>query len=188
VEAAVRPNGFLNEVVVATPGGERLTTCIQCGTCGGSCPNGAEMEATPRHLFALVQAGQREPVLSMNTMWKCVSCYLCTARCPQEIPITDVMYTLKRMAVKQGYVKDNEAPALARTFTGYVNRYGRSFEFGLASRFYLTSKPASATLRMGPLGLSMFKRGRMSLRPTKIIRIRQLQAIIRKAKALGGAS
>jgi len=183
---AATPNEFLNQVIDATPGGERLSCCIQCGTCGGSCPSGAEMQATPRHVFALIHAGMRDAVLAMNTMWKCVSCYLCTSRCPQNIPITDVMYTLKRMAVREGLARDTDAPALARTFTGYVDRYGRSFEFGLASRFYLMHRPASA-LRMGPLGLSMFKHGRMSLRPTKIRGIEQLQTIIRKAKELGGA-
>jgi hypothetical protein len=41
---------------------------------------------------------------------------------------------------------------------------------------------------MGPLGLSMFTRGRMALVPTKIRNLEQLQAIIKKAKELGGAS
>ena len=29
----------------------------------------------------------------INTMWVCVSCYFCTTRCPQDIPITDVIGT-----------------------------------------------------------------------------------------------
>jgi heterodisulfide reductase subunit C len=146
------------------------------------------MDSTPRRIFALIHAGMRERVLESNTPWKCVSCYLCTSRCPQDVPITDVMYTLKRMSAREGLVKDREAAALARTFTGLVNRYGRSFEFGLASRFYLTHKSAGDLLRMGPLGVAMFKRGRMSLRPTRIRQLSQLQAIIRKARRLGGAS
>jgi heterodisulfide reductase subunit C len=180
-------NDFRDQVMAATPGGERLKDCIQCGTCGGSCPNGADMESTPRRLFALINAGDRDQVLDSNTMWMCVSCYLCTSRCPQEIPITDIMYTLKRMAVAEGHAAGTDGAALARTFTGYVNRFGRSFEFGIASRFYLTQKPASL-LRMGPLGLSMFTRGRISLTPTRIRQVDQLQAIIDKAKELGGAS
>ncbi len=187
MHSTTRPNGFRDEVIRATPGGERLISCIQCGTCGGSCPNGQDMDGTPRHVFALINAGMREETLSSNTMWKCVSCYFCMTRCPQEIPITDIMYTLKRMSVREGYAGDSDAPALARTFTGFVDRFGRSFELGLASRFYLLHKPASM-LRMGPLGLSMFKRGRLTLRPKRIRQIRQLRAIITKAKELGGAS
>ena len=68
-----------------------------------------------------------------------------------------------------------------------VEKYGRSFELGLASRYYLFNKPL-AMLRMGPLGLSMFTRGRMALMPTKIKNLDQLQAIIQKARELGGHS
>ena len=132
----------------------------------------------------MINANQRDEVLSANTMWCCVSCYFCTTRCPQNIPITDIMYCLKRLAIRDGLAKDTDAPALAKTFTDLVDRYGRSFEFGLASRFYLFNKPL-ALLKMGPLGLSMFTRGRMSLIPTKIKNIDQLQAIIQKARAVG---
>ena len=178
---------FLKEVIADTPGGERLMHCLQCGSCGGSCPSGADMQYTPRTIFAMISANRREEVLTSNTMWYCVSCYLCTTRCPQEIPITELMYALKRLAIAEGLARDTDAPALAKTFTDFVDKYGRSFEFGLASRFYLFNKPTSM-LKMGPLGLSMFTRGRMSLRPTKIRQLGQLQAIIQKAKEIGGAS
>jgi len=182
-----RGSSFLKEIIAETPGGERIVHCLQCGSCGGSCPNGADMQYTPRTLFAMINADQREEVLSSNTMWCCVSCYFCTTRCPQDIPITEIMYALKRLAIRDGLAKDTDAPALARTFTSLLDRYGRSFELGLASRFYLFNKPL-AMLRMGPLGLSMFTRGRMSLVPTRIRQIDQLQAIINKARELGGAT
>jgi heterodisulfide reductase subunit C len=135
----------------------------------------------------MVNAGLRNEVLTANTPWMCVSCYLCTSRCPKKIPITEIMYTLRRLAVAEGCAEHSSGPALARAFTDFVDRYGRSFELGLASRFYLTQKPSSL-LRMGPLGMSLFKRGRVSLTPTRIRGVRQLQAIIERARELGGAS
>ncbi len=176
--------GFLNEVIEETPDGERIVHCLQCGSCGGSCPSGADMQYTPRTLFAMINANKREEVLSANTMWCCVSCYFCTTRCPQQIPITDIMYTLKRMAIRDKLARETDAPALAKTFTDYVERYGRSWELGLASRFYLLNKPF-AMLKMVPMGLSMFTRGRMGLLPTRIKKLDQLQAIIKKAREIG---
>ena len=178
---------FLDEVVADAPGAERIVHCMQCGSCSGSCPNGPDMEYTPRTLFALIAAGQRDRVLSANTMWCCVSCYACTTRCPQNIPITEIMYALKRLSLREGLTAKTDAPALARTFTGLLEKYGRSFEFGLASRYYLFNKPM-AMLKMGPLGLSMFTRGRMSLVPAKIRQLDQLHAIIKKARELGGTA
>jgi len=48
---------FADEVAAGTPGGETLRLCLQCGTCGGSCPSGPDMDHTPRALFALMLAG-----------------------------------------------------------------------------------------------------------------------------------
>ena len=174
---------FLEQVIEATPGGERLVHCLQCGSCGGSCPSGDDMQYTPRTLFAMINAGQREKVLAANTMWVCVSCYYCTTRCPQSIPITDIMYSLKRIAMAEHRYRNTDAPALARTFTDFLDKYGRSFEFGLATGYHLLHRPFSM-MKMGPMGMAMFTKGRMSLLPTKIRQIGQLQAIIKKAKQL----
>ncbi len=183
-ETAVKEGSFLAQVIAATPNGQRLLHCLQCGSCGGSCPSGADMQFTPRALFALINADQRDVVLKANTIWACVSCYFCTTRCPQNIPITEIIYSLKRFSIAEGMAQDTDAPALAKTFTNLLDKYGRSFEFGLASRFYLFNKPL-AMLKMGPMGLSMFTRGRMSLMPTKIKKLEQLHAIISKARELG---
>jgi heterodisulfide reductase subunit C len=180
-----RGSSFLAEVIENTPGGERIVHCLQCGSCGGSCPNSADMEHTPRTVIAMISADRRKEALSGNTQWCCVSCYSCTSRCPQEIPITDIMYCLKRLAIRDGLVKHTPAPALAKTFTDLLDKYGRSFEIGIALKYLLLKKPFSL-LRMGPMGMGMMARGRMSVLPTKIKNVEQLQAIIQKARQLGG--
>ncbi len=182
-----KEKSFLQEIIDDTPGGERLVHCLQCGSCGGSCPSGADMTHTPRQLFALINAGEREEVLKANTMWACVSCYFCTTRCPQNIPITDIMYALKRKAIAERMYCETDAPALAQKFTEFVDKYGRSFEFGLATGYLLLNRPVSL-MKMGPMGLSMFAKGRMALLPTKIKNLDQLQAIIKKAKEIGERS
>ncbi|MEN6449548.1 MAG: 4Fe-4S dicluster domain-containing protein [Thermoguttaceae bacterium] len=184
---AVKKGSFLAEVIAATPDGERLVHCLQCGSCGGSCPSGAEMQYTPRTLIAMINAGDRDAVLAANTMWACVSCYSCTTRCPQNIPITDIIYALKRMSIAEGRYSKTDAPAMAKTFTYFVETFGRSYEAGLATCYHLLQrwKPLEVA-KMGPMGLKMFVRGRMAVMPTKIRQIDQLRAIIKKAKELSG--
>ena len=176
---------FMQEIMEATPGGDSLPLCLQCGTCGGSCPSGADMNHTPRALFALIAAGERDAVLRSNTPWYCVSCYYCMVRCPQEIHITDVMYTLKRMSVRAGLYDDSDAPDFSTTFIGFVERYGRSFELGLATRYHLTHKPLKK-VGVGPMALDLLSKARLPLRPKAIKGIKQLQAILKEAKSLGG--
>jgi heterodisulfide reductase subunit C len=168
--------------VAAAPGGERLRLCLQCGTCGGSCPSGPDMDHTPREIFALIMADKKAEVLRSNTFWYCVSCYYCTVRCPQQIPITDIMYRLKYLAIAAKQYTA-EAKDWSETFVGQVETYGRSFELGVATQYYLTHRPMGA-LRMGPMALGMLTRGRMPLRPTRIKGAPYLRAILRKAKEI----
>jgi heterodisulfide reductase subunit C len=174
---------FLEEVSLSTAGVSRLEMCIQCGTCGGSCPSAADMDHTPRMLFAMIRAGMREQALSSNTPWLCVSCYHCVVRCPQEVHIADVMYTLKGMAIKEKLYKDSTAPDFSQTFVEMVENYGRSYEFGLATRHYLKHYPLRLP-NMAPMGLGMLTKRRMDIRPKKIKGIEQLQTILAKAKEL----
>jgi heterodisulfide reductase subunit C len=146
------------------------------------------MDHTPRTLFAMISAGMKDEVLQSNTFWYCVSCYYCMVRCPQEIHITDIMYTLKGMAINEGQYRESsfsDAPDWSGTFMDYVNNYGRSFELGLAARYHLFHHPLDM-VKMAPFGLGLMRRGRMDLTPTKIRGIDQLKAILAKAKELGG--
>jgi heterodisulfide reductase subunit C len=181
---------FRDQVIEATPGGEKLTLCLQCGTCGGSCPSGADMDYTPRAIFAMIDADMKDQALASNTPWFCVSCYFCTVRCPQEIPITDIMYTLKQMAIQEGHYEQRRVSDFSETFIGYVEAYGRSFEMGVATRYFLFHNPMKlVNMGMG-MGMGMLLKGRMAFVPERINNIAQLQDILNKAKqiAAGGES
>jgi len=180
-------SSFLQDVEEATLGDTRLMNCIQCGTCGGSCPSAADMNYTPRELFQMIKANQRGEVLSANTFWYCVSCYFCTVRCPQDIPITEIMYSLKRMAIQAGLYRKSsvaEAPDFSETYIDLVENYGRSFELGLATRYHLRHHPLEM-VKMAPLGLEMLRRNRMDLTPRRIKGIKKLRAILKRARQLG---
>jgi heterodisulfide reductase subunit C len=177
---------FYEEVMANTPGGEALRLCLQCGTCGGSCPSGEDMDHTPRRIFAILEANLKDKVLRSNTPWYCVSCHYCTERCPQQIPITDIMYTLKRMAIAAGLYEDSDAPDWSQTFIGMVEQFGRSYELGLATRYHLTHRPLGK-IRLGTFALDMLRRDRLALTPSSIKDIDQLRTILDKARELDGA-
>jgi quinone-modifying oxidoreductase subunit QmoC len=174
---------FLEEVSARTAGVSRLEMCIQCGTCGGSCPPAEDMDHTPRMLFAMIRAGMRDEALASNTPWICVSCYHCVVRCPQDVHIADVMYTLKGMAIQAKLYKDSTAPDFSQTFVDMVETYGRSYEFGLATRHYLKHFPMRMP-SMAPMGLGMLTKKRMGITPKRIDGMDQLTAILDRAKTL----
>ena len=178
---------LLDEVANRTAGVSRLEMCIQCGSCGGSCPSAADMDHTPRMLFAMLRAGMRQAALMSNTFWVCVSCYHCVVRCPQNVHIADVMYTLKGMAIEAKLYQNSTAPDFSKTFVDMVEEYGRSFEFGLATRHYLKHFPLRLP-DMAPMGFGMLTKKRMTIAPKRIKGINQLQAILVRAKEVEASS
>jgi heterodisulfide reductase subunit C len=171
----------LLERVAALPEGERILSCIQCGTCGGTCPVGFAMDHTPRRIFAMVRAGMKRQVLESSTPWICASCYKCTVNCPAEIRITEIMYALKRMAARDGIAPRDPDPArFGKIFTEMVTRFGRGYELGLMLKFMLPGK-AIELMKQAPVGLAMLKEGRMPLLPHKIEDIEGFRKMVERA-------
>lgn len=175
---------FLEEVY-EVPGGERIKDCIQCGTCSGACPVSWAMEETPRRLFAMIRAGMRDQVLDSTTIWTCASCYKCTVRCPQEIKITDIMYILKRMAIREKRARSRDYQALSRLFVDLVNRFGRNHETSLMAKFLLKTKPTGA-FQAAPIGMALWTHGRLPIKASKVRDIEGLRKLVAKATELGG--
>lgn len=88
------------------PGGDNIKLCFACGTCTAGCPVSAvDSEYNPRKIIRQVLLGMRKEVLSSEVIWRCVQCYSCTAKCPQNVKFRDVMRALREMAADEGYVK-----------------------------------------------------------------------------------
>lgn len=177
---------FIDEIRAATAGDSHIETCIQCGTCSGSCPSAADMDHTPRMLFAMARAGLRDEVLRANTPWMCVSCYFCTVRCPKEIHIPDVMYAIKSIATHEGVAPEATAADFSKTFVDNIHRYGRSYEVGLIARHYLRHYPLRLP-GIAPMGIGMVAKGRMDFVPHHIRGLAGLNAILARAGELEAA-
>ncbi len=154
--------------VIATPGGEKILSCLQCGTCGGACPLSVYMDHTPRRLIGMLREGFKQEVVESFAIWLCASCYECTVLCPAGIKVTDVMYALKRIAIHEGiYPRRFPIPVLAKEFMEMLKGTGRNNEFWLVLRVLLKTAPMKL-LTSWPLGLRLWRRGRMCLIGSRI--------------------
>src|SRR5574344_153502 len=81
-----------------------LLSCMQCGICTGSCPSGRHTGLNTRRILRDARKN-RVSVLSDDALWLCTTCYTCQERCPREIPITDALLELRRLAVRKGFMR-----------------------------------------------------------------------------------
>ena len=113
-----------------------VQSCIQCGTCTGSCPNAFAMDLTPRQLWQHVLLGRREAVFHSRTFTLCSACYFCTLRCPRGLPLTEAMHALKQAAARERLPRYRPVTAFFRHFMESVRRHGRVNELEFMT-FYL---------------------------------------------------
>ena len=85
---------------------EKIRSCINCGTCTGSCPSGRRTAYRTRSAIRKALTGD-ESVLQDIDIWLCTTCYYCYERCPRNIPVTDMIIKLRNIAVEEGYILDN---------------------------------------------------------------------------------
>lgn len=183
------PN-FVNEVIEA--GGKNAQLCFSCGTCSGGCPAVYTMEYTPRQIMRMVELGIKDRIFKSNTIWVCAGCHSCTTRCPRGVEISKVMAALKSIALRNGYPqREPGGPAWYNSFMEVIRNYGRVFEPELMLKYNLkkTKNPielAKALLKDAPMGLEMFRKGKLILLPDKIKHREHLKIIqenIRKMRA-----
>jgi heterodisulfide reductase subunit C len=84
---------------------EELYECYQCARCTGSCP---AMEVTtalgPRGTILKCLNLGHEAVVQDEKVWFCCTCNVCDDRCPQKIPISELLVALRNSAARRGNV------------------------------------------------------------------------------------
>jgi heterodisulfide reductase subunit C len=169
-----------------TPAAEKLKTCIQCGTCTASCASAYAMDHTPRQLWHMARLGLQDEVLNSRTLWLCSTCFSCTLRCPREIPLTETIGTLKRLAIQGDIQRYRESRNFYRAFMETVRRYGRSSEVEIMVRYFLTTNPLLAVGYV-PLALTMLRKGKVNLSLPKVAGPGKLDALFDRVEELEGA-
>ncbi len=160
-----------------------VTDCYQCAKCSAGCPLTFAMDLLPHAIIRLAGLGQTDAVLGSNTIWVCSACETCTTRCPNDIDIAGVMDYLKERAVRTGRpVPQPQVLAFHRAFLDNIRLAGgRLNEPLLLGLYMLKSGQGLKKVQTGELledlrlGIRMFQKGRLSLKPPR--RVQQLEAL-----------
>jgi len=154
--------------------GQNLLACYQCRRCASGCPVGEETGyVTPDRLIRMIVLGQRDDVLNNQLVWRCVSCYTCGTRCPNDIQTARITETVKKMS-KENHITPI-TPKVDHFHSSFVKagvRWGRVNEIEFINSYEI--KNAITDLRhlrfkeifkematQGGLGLRMLRKKRL---------------------------
>jgi len=168
--------------------GSPINSCIQCGTCSGTCPVANYMDQTPRRLIGMINANLKEDVLDCNTYWFCASCYHCTVRCPADIDIAGVMYAVKRYSIwNKTYSEDLVGPTFSEAWVKMIVRSGRSYEPVLAPTYMFQLAPKEF-FQEALNASKMVLKGKIPVLPPRIKRLDNFKKMVRRIIPLGESS
>ena len=163
--------------------------CFQCRKCTNGCPVTFAMDLYPDEVIRMVILGQRDAVLSCETIWVCAACETCTTRCPNDVKIAELMDCLKEMAVQAGVPSPQpRISALHETFLNNIQKRGRLYETTLVPAYLLKSGGLRSKLSTGAwrydlkLGRQMLSKGRVPLKPKSIEGKEEVRKILSRRK------
>jgi heterodisulfide reductase subunit C len=177
--------------------GQSLFGCYQCRRCAAGCPVGEESGVTPDRLIRTILLGEKEATLNNLLVWKCVACYTCGTRCPNNIQTARINEALKQMSKEA-----HKAPlvpavwAFHDAFMKSVSHFGRVHELEFMALYEMknmsdlmkNSGLGAVVVEMkeqGRLGLSMIKKKRMHMGIEKVKGLSEVKGLYNKAKGKG---
>jgi len=167
---------------VENQSGQNILECYQCGKCSAGCPTAYAMDLTPRQLMRGIQLGLKDEVLGSTTIWLCLSCQTCSARCPRQIDIARVLETLRQLAIaEKRNPTEKDVLLFHRIFLGLIQRYGRAHELSLGVLYNLRSRHLLAN---AALLLKMLTKGKLSILPPKVKGAAEVKRLFAKVRAL----
>ncbi|MDW7726840.1 MAG: 4Fe-4S dicluster domain-containing protein [Candidatus Methanoperedens sp.] len=173
--------------IASEPGGENIKRCFNCTGCTVGCPvTEIDNSYNPRKLLRKALLGMRDEVLADDTLWLCASCYLCYERCPQDVKITEVMGAIRAIArreAKAGRLKLNNPKHLFdNLFIDSVKKNGKWYEAGVSGEFMLRTKGIKGVIGYVPMGLELFKKGKLGILPHKTRGTKEIMRIFEEVE------
>ncbi len=163
-ETHTRPAALRGRVIELT--GIDTARCYQCGKCSAGCPMASETRIRPHDVMRLVTLDRLDRLAADESIWLCLTCETCSARCPNGCEPARVLEAVREIAAHDapGSVPSRLA-AFHRAFLGQVRQHGRMFELGMVLEYKLRS---GALLQDAASTPGLLTRGKLHALPHRI--------------------
>ena len=166
--------------------GINVATCYQCGKCSAGCPMAAEGDLRPHNVMRLAMTGRRADLMTDESIWLCLTCETCSARCPNGCDPARVIDAVREIAAESGVSpQQRNIRAFHKSFLEQVRLSGRLFEAGIKETYNMRSGTLFQDASSAP---SMISRGKLHALPSRIKDTENVRRIFRLCEPDAGAA
>ncbi len=90
----------LKEQILRSSGVNPLK-CMRCGKCSATCPSYDEMEYHPHQFVYMVETGDIEPLMKSESLYKCLTCFVCVDRCPRRVEPAKLVEAVRLAVIRE---------------------------------------------------------------------------------------
>jgi heterodisulfide reductase subunit C len=162
---------------------ESVFKCYQCGKCSAGCPLSSDMDYPPSQLMRMLQLGfpqLEDKVLKSYTIWLCLTCETCIARCPQEVDIPKIMDFLRGESIRQkkSHPSARDIISFHKSFLDSIKYTGRLYEMGTIADYKMRTFHFLKDLLVAP---KLLYRGKLPPFPHIIKDMSMISKIFKKS-------
>jgi heterodisulfide reductase subunit C len=166
--------------------GQDIRLCYQCGKCTAGCPASYAMDNTPRQTIRAAQLGLKDEILKSSAIWLCLSCQVCSTRCPRNLNIAAIMEAFRHLAIIEKEPAAEKDIALFNSiFLDVVNMFGRAHEVALTGLYNMRSGHFTANMNLLP---TMLLKNKLVILPPRGVSAKQVKKIVRRVKTIENES
>lgn len=150
---------------LAATAGAKLSECYQCGKCSAGCPMAESMDIMPRQVLRYLQLGLLEEALASRAPWVCATCHTCSARCPHDVPISELMEAVRQQAERAEIRPVRRAALFTKYFLLPLKWFGKNHELTLTMFYNLRSGRLMQHFSYLP---AMLRGGKLKIWPARV--------------------
>jgi len=172
----------LSSYKIGLPSAELVSVvnqCFQCCKCSAGCPVAGEMDLLPHQMVRLAVLGEVDRIVNSKSMWLCLTCHTCGARCPNGIDVPALLDPIRHQVLQQKREpKNNPVPIFHKVFLQTVRTFGRVHELFLIGMYKMKTKTYFNDME---LGWKMFQKGKIHLLPHRSTHLGEVKEIFKKS-------
>jgi heterodisulfide reductase subunit C len=130
-----------------------------------------ETRLRPHDVLRLISLDRRDELLSDESIWLCLTCETCSARCPNGCDPARLIDALREEATARA---PRPIHAFHRSFLDQIKLSGRMFEFGLVLEYKLRTGTFLQDAASTP---AMLRRGKLKFLPHPIAGVADVRRI-----------